>query len=546
MKRYLTPVVVLALVGLGFTPARAQSGNERPAVAKAVQFLKSQVSGMTVGEAGIAALALYKAEVPVDDPGITACLAKVGQTFANGAYTPELRGGPDTYEATVVILALVNIDAIGYKPQIELAVNHVISHQGKNGAWDYSNRFQGDTSMSQYAILGLWAAENAGVPVPPEVWDNAAKWFISVQGGAGSWNYHRDEGMADNISMSAAGVGSLMICQRQLARHRKGQDLLNPLMIPIKIDGQSMESRYKVETSAASITQAIDKGLDWISRGFVINSDEGAGGMGQSACYGLYGIERIAALKLKDREFLGGIDWYGKGLSFLLSKQESDGSWNIKHGKVANTCWALLFLVKSTAKELKAIEVRKLGGGMLRGGKGLPSDLTNVEVVGGQLVAKPMGGAIEGMLAILEDANSTAVDSALAGLVAKYQTDGPKALRPLKDRFRKMLRDPDSGKRQIAVWGLGRMGDLDSAPLLIRALLDEDDAVVNEARTGLQVLSRNLDGFGPPPKASREVREAAARKWQAWFNSVKTPDLDAPDVLLPGGPKSPTTKPPAQ
>ena len=64
-------------------------------------------------------------------------------------------------------------------------------------------------------MLGLWEAENAGVDVPPSVWDRAASWFLSVQASVdGSWNYHRDEPQyGDSLSMTAAGVGSLLICR---------------------------------------------------------------------------------------------------------------------------------------------------------------------------------------------------------------------------------------------------------------------------------------------------------------------------------------------
>ena len=557
MRRTLLVAAVAALVaGVAPGPARAQNGQERPAVNKAVGYLKSRVQELDVGEAALTALAMYKADVPVSDPAIAACMNTVFTCFTEEAYTPKMKGGPEVYEVTVVILAMTNIDAEGYKPQINMAAQYLISHQGKNGAWDYTNRTQGDTSMTQYALLGLWEAEGAGAEVPPQVWDNAASWLISVQASAGSWNYHRDEGMRDNISMTAAGVGSLMICQRQLMKHRKGQENVNPLMVPLTIDGKPANSRYKVTTPSVSVASAIEKGVDWIAKDFQVNSNEESG-MGQSACYGLYGIERLSALYItpemakagvidnkdtKKVDALKGIDWYGRGLAFLLSKQGPDGAWDIKHGKVPNTCWAILFSVKSTVKSVNAILVRKLGGGTAKGSRFLPSDLNNVEVVGGELRAKPMGGAIEGMLAVLEDPNLDASDSAIAGLEAKYLIEGPKLLRPLKSRFRKLLRDPDPQKREIAVWGLGRTTDLDVAPMLIRALLDEDQVVVTKARIGLQILSRKLDGFGPEPGDAAEAREAAARRWLEWFNSVKPPDLDAPDDILPAAPKTDAVK----
>jgi len=117
-------------------------------------------------------------------------------------------------------------------------------------------------------------------------------------------------------------------------------------------------------------------------------------------------------------------------------------------------------------------------------------------------------------------------------------------LRPLKDRFRKLLKDPDPGIRVVAAWGLGRTADLDVAPVLIKTLMDDDKEVVQEARRGLQVLSRKLEGFGPAEGASPDECRAAAKKWQGWFESVKPPDLDAPDELIaspakPAAPKAP-------
>ncbi|MDB5351109.1 MAG: lyase HEAT-like repeat protein [Planctomycetota bacterium] len=533
MRRFFALAAAIAVSGLASGTAWAQA--ERPAVQKGVQYLKSKVATMKVGETGIAALAMIKAEVAKDDPAIFACVQKFSTCFTGTlekpTYTPETRGGPDLYEAAVVLLALVSIDEIGYKPQINACAQFLIGRQYPNGSWDYSDRTAGDTSMTQYALLGLWEAENVGIIVPPHIWDKAASWFIGAQGGNGAWNYHPDQGgqWPETISMTAAGVGSLMICQKQLARHRKGQDLINPLMTPISVDGQAAETRYKVETPAAAITSSINRGVAWLVGHFQVNKDPI---MGQSPYYALYGIERLAGLGGK--ETLGGIDWYGKGLSYVMSTQGASGSWDAQHDQVPNTCWAVLFSTKATQIMMNKIQIRRLAGGKLRTGDGLPLDLNNA-VMGadGQLTVKPMGGAIEAMLAVLEDPNTKDAASALAGLVKQYQTQGPKVLRPLKDRFRKLLRDSDPNIRVVAAWGLGRTTDLDVAPVLIKALLDEDDKVVDEARTGLQVLSRKLDGFGPPSKASAAERLAAAKRWQAWFQSVKPPDLDAPDDLLP-------------
>src|SRR5271156_1728280 len=109
-----------------------------------------------------------------------------------------------------------------------------------------------------------------------------------------------------------------------------------------------------------------------------------------------------------------------------------------------NTVWATLFLTKSTAKTIRRITITpKLGAGTLLGGRELPKDLTSMTVAGGRVVSRPMNGAIEGMLAVLEDPRAEQAEAAVAGIVDRYYALGPEALRPFKVRFRKMLSDRD-------------------------------------------------------------------------------------------------------
>ena len=129
-----------------------------------------------------------------------------------------------------------------------------------------------------------------------------------------------------------------------------------------------------------------------------------------------------------------------------------------------NTCWAMLFLTKSTAKTLRRIQIQRLGAGTLLGGRGLPKDLTSMTVAGGRVVSRPMNGAIEGMLAVLEDPRAEQADAAVAGLVDRYYREGPDVLRPYKPRFRKMLADRDPGVRRVAAWALAHTGDMDVVP----------------------------------------------------------------------------------
>ena len=503
-------------------PARAQ---QEPAVLSAVQYLRNNHANRQVGETAMVALGLLKAETPADDPAVAACLEKIRSRFQSGGYQPERSGGSDIYEAAVVALALANLPSGDRGSMMEAVGSYLMRKQKANGSWDYEHRTAGDTSISQYAVLGLWECENSGVSVPPALWDRAAQWYLSSQGAGGSWNYHRDESGAETVSMTAAGVGSLLICRRQLERHRTSQKGQNPYLAPVVSSGPEVD--YKPTTSPAQLNAAIGRGLVWLASHF--NPTDTAG-FGMSVYYGLYGIERIGALA--DRQALGRFDWFEKGAAYIRSTQRPDGSWAYPpFSAEVTTAWAVLFLTKSTRKSLQRVEgIAKLGSGTLLGGRYLPADLTSMTVAGGRIISRPMNGAVDGMLDVLEDPRLENGDTAVAGLVERYQKEGAPALRPYKDRFRKMLKSRDPSLREIAAWALGRIGDLDSVPELAAMVEDPDERVVAFARISLQLISRKIDGPGPEAGASPEQKRAAAAAWKAWYESARPLDAAAGDA----------------
>ena len=487
-------------------------GQQDPVVTRAVQYLQGH-GRSGAGETALLALALIKAEVPASDSALQGAMATVRAQFDGTSYRSSTAAN-EVYTAAVIAMALSNADAVGYKREIDSVAGFLISKQNPNGSWDYTSRTAGDTSISQYAVLGLWEAENAGASVAPGVWDRAASWYLSTQASGGSWTYHRDEGTGgDTVSMTAAGVGSLLICARQLAPYRTVVTPVNPLLTPLI--PESERKRYAAEASPQRIAQAIRSGIGWIGANFATGQPI----FGTSTLYGLYGIERIGALA--DQETLGRVDWFKEGRRFIASTQAQNGGFTNGFGDGPCTCWAILFLTKSTAKTLRKIQVRRLGAGTLIGGRGLPSDLSTISVAGGHVVTRPMDGAVEGMLAVLEDPRAEDANAALAGLIARYQAEGPKALKPYKERFRKLMLDSDQGVRRVAAWSLARTGDIAVVPLLIAGLKDPDDGVMVECGLGLQLIARKVDGFGPPRSPSPEVRQAAIDRWRAWYETVR-------------------------
>lgn len=518
---------LIALVGLGLMlgtePARGQ-GN---AIQKGVAFLRSSTTqgapngGNQIGEQALAGAALLKVGVPATDPSVVSVLDAVRGRIVGGRYMPERSGGTDVYEAGVVCMFLGNLGN-SYTPELQAVASHLISKQKSAGSWDYDGRGAdtGDCSISQYAVLGLWEAANAGARVPPSVWEKAARWYMANQRGGG-WTYHPDAGTPPTISMTAAGTGSLLICQRQLAAFRRDaqrekppSDLLTPV-VPLGPD-----TEYRVSLRDDQFEAAIEQGMAWIGRNFRPGD---AAFFGPSTVYGFYGIERVGSLSKSPR--LGAIDWYAVGSQYLVSKQGGNGAWNDQYGPLPSTAWAIMFLARVTEKTIAKLDSKKLGSGTLLGGRGLPEDLSTLTVAQGRVVVRPMNGAIEEMLAALEDPRAEGVETALSGLIDRYFTSGSLALRPYKDRFRALLKKGDVEQRQTAAWALSRTGELDVAPDLIEALEDPSDDVVATARYGLRLLRRDLDEYGPARGASPEEKQTAARQWRDWYEEVRPPEL---------------------
>jgi hypothetical protein len=509
--------------GIAVGLARDVVGQQLPQVATAVQYLKGHAGNRTAGESAMVALALLKAEVPANDPAVTACVNRFMPRISTSGYVPELQDGRGVYEASAMIMALSNVDAVSNRGAISAIATYLTSVQKGNGSWDYTNRTAGDTSISQYAVLGLWEAESAGASVSPGVWDSAAQWFMSVQTSNGSWTYHPDAPTAETVSMTAAGVGSLLICQRQLEGFRSARRGTSALMVSMD-NGDGTRPDFKPLSTPARLKQAIESGMQWLAGNYVPANPRV---MGPSTFYGLYGIERVGSLS--DKATIGRGDWYERGKAFILSSQQPSGGWVGDHGPEMNTVWAVLFLTRSTKKTLVRIASKQLGAGTLLGGRYLPKDLTAMTVAGGRVVSRPMNGAVDGMIAVLEDPRGEKAESAFAGLVTRYYAEGAKALRPHKARFRKMRKSRDPGVRAVAVWALSRTGELDVVPDLIESVTDGDDQVVSTARTGLQLISRKLDGLGPPEPSNPEQRKDAALKWRQWFSAIRPLDLSDPE-----------------
>jgi hypothetical protein len=176
-----------------------------------------------------------------------------------------------------------------------------------------------DHSASQFAVLGLWAAEQAGAEMPLSWWKETEAAWMKDQATEGGWSYSNtfSRPMPATPSMTAAGVATLFICQDQ-----------------ILAAGAAAECRGNVNNPA------IDKGIRWlVDRGQPAFRLEA-----EFPYYTLYGMERIGLAS--GYKYLGTVDWYKQGAAALLDAQNADGSFGTS---VSDTCFALLFLARGRA-----------------------------------------------------------------------------------------------------------------------------------------------------------------------------------------------------
>src|SRR5262249_44048805 len=95
--------------------------------------------------------------------------------------------------------------------RIQRNVDWLVENQLDDG-WGYTKaagaRTGGDNSNTQYALLGLHEAIQAGYKVPEKAVQAAQKFFLDART-AGGWGYKR--GMKPSMTMTSAGVCNLVI-----------------------------------------------------------------------------------------------------------------------------------------------------------------------------------------------------------------------------------------------------------------------------------------------------------------------------------------------
>ena len=331
-------VVLLLLLGR-IARAETLEAQVNLAIDRGVKVVRGQLGGDGAGTTkyhrdypeGDTALALYtlvKSGVSADDPQVRKSLAWL---------LPRPPGS--TYGAAVFILALDACKDRALDPQI-LATAKWLEEKlhPQSRRWGYPGGHT-DLSNTQYAALGLWAAERHGYKARPDTWAALLAGVAELRMPDDGFAYRTDSRTTGSMT-----VAGLTVLELALERAPSGD-----------LPARFADVRQKAKS-------ALEKGWAYLERRFTVQGNPLGLHTHQEDWlhYYLYGVERLCAITSRER--IGAHDWYAEGARQLVATQQADGSW----GESCNTCFALLFLRRATFTTLDRDLPRLTGEGVPR------------------------------------------------------------------------------------------------------------------------------------------------------------------------------------
>ncbi|MEN6504570.1 MAG: DUF4159 domain-containing protein [Planctomycetaceae bacterium] len=261
------------------------------------------------GPTALAAWALLECGVKADDPGMAKTLDWLVKQDEQWTYTLALRCNA---------LARAN-RATRNKFAKQLAADAtLLINSTSDGSYGYDSNgtpASGDNSNAHYGMMGVEAAAESGVNVPPAYWNKVLKHWIFVQCEDGGWRY-QGRAAAGTGTMTLGGIASL-----STAANLSGLYRANP--------GKKLEALVFGR-------KCLDAYIDPTSR-------DG---------YYLFNLSRAAMGG--GRKFYDKVDWFRAAAATLAKTQGRDGSWNGRFGDTVATSQALLFLARCRRPVLMA------------------------------------------------------------------------------------------------------------------------------------------------------------------------------------------------
>ncbi len=329
-----------------------------------------------MGKTALALLALLKSDIPYNHPVIVKGLKSLQKipfqkTYSVALYLmlmetkfqAQLKFMPPKYwEKSKKIGPFRLLATPAEKKRVLKAASWLVSHRSSK-SWGYP-RSDEDNSNTQYAMLGLAAAERMGIATNKKVYFKVMDHFISTQEKEG------DEVVFFKVPAADEPISSLQRkdLEKKKARlqNQKKAYLLYPSGSPLKARGWGYREANPATGSMTTagiacmvickahlensrtrlwkkllpqVNASIRDGCAWITQNFRVDGNPNGGNL----FYYLYGLERAGILAGVIQ--FGSHDWYRKGAEHILGKQKENGQIG---GGVVDTCFALLFLRRAT------------------------------------------------------------------------------------------------------------------------------------------------------------------------------------------------------
>ncbi|MDP6468327.1 MAG: prenyltransferase/squalene oxidase repeat-containing protein [Pirellulaceae bacterium] len=531
-RRTLVALVLWAVVGCLVQDVKAyspESPEVRALVKSAVQFieasnLKNDGYYSRLGGKCLVGMTMYKYYHQPDHKLVQAAVAQCKAVCRAGVPW----GDNSNYSVGIAVIFLAEVDAELYRPEIEVLIRTLMKRQMSNGGWSYSDHKTGDTSQTQYAVLGMWMAGRQNINVPLDAIERACSWLMRVQAPNGSWGYQgKDPGSYQRVkqdkethSLTAAGLGSSYVCAELLGfisppGEKKQSSGVPAALRQVGEDAKKKSGPITEKVPSAVLRQTLTSGDRWFDSLRSLQASE-------YQHYFMYAMERYMSF----REIAEGSknkepDWYNWGVDYLGKTQAKNGSWkSCEAGPVIDSSFAVLFLLRSTQDSIKRIVEES---GITRGGKYLPDDLSRIAVDStGKVKDTKETPAIDLLMQQLEEGDINEIDASIPAQL-KLSKDPKKRANELV-RLRRMVMNGAFQARLTSVKTISRDRNIDNIPVLIYALSDPDYRVVKAAQNGLRYISRRVNGFGLKIGDKRPTKPqyvAAQDKWKTWYRSIR-------------------------
>jgi Mg-chelatase subunit ChlD len=363
-------------------------------------YLWSKLKDKTFGKRGKYELPMILAMVHADAHEDIPAFDRKLRDFLDRV-RPNKLGSHSTYKTGLLAMILEGYGDPAYMERMKEVAHYLVEDQGPDGMWDYNahvpdelfapvpeekeTSFQvtggrslaepdlpdqpiartqswhvnddGDNSVSQFAMLGLWSAERAGIEIDDEVWRLALRAQLGRQnendaGWPRGWGYNYGGAYG---SMTGAGL-----CMTALAMHHLDEDL-----------DPKQDAR-------------IQGALKWLVDRWTVEKNPKAGNSEKKwIYYYVYSLERVG--QILGIEYVGDHHWYTEGAKWLISQQAGNGSWSGRSGdhnpKLA-TSFALLFLTRATPElDAESSPIPRGGDGRLKTAADMPERDHNVYLI---------------------------------------------------------------------------------------------------------------------------------------------------------------------